>query len=516
MVSEMDAAALYFAAVVLVCTSLLSNKKRSSASVRLEALLQELGASESEWLYKAEGGANVAYTYAGGCRALRGHLLRLRKVQPDRKLLENVGELLPHDPMTYAQCVMRPRIGEEYVVPGVEVRMQSEILASFNCRLHAEPKRSHTRRYDTIDVDAGKAVLMVDHTFLVEPWAQMRRRQAAPTRTTDICVEIKPKSGVCQVGPQAKSTVCRFCMHQVQKCRKAGAGCEMSMYCPMALYSEDPSIVKQALYGLLQTPQNNFRLFVNGLHVDGPATGCGSACCSPWVCNALAAVSGLVVGSTSGPRPCSAQLLVDTLTQVLMADGILQKLRSVQADTPLVEEIWRDYQTLCGLRIPSHSDEGMLLTQALQDEFKAHAGRVESYLASAPSELRTKFEKFFISTTAKDCSLMVTLQMQTPGAAEILAPSAVIPSDVSHTTELETGHVGDEHLRRNRGMLHMEREGLDVHYSIAIVDLDPKPFSRIPHYAALERELQDLYARHGADVMKTAGKTCFASALVDS
>jgi hypothetical protein len=52
------------------------------------------------------------------------------------------------------------------------------------------------------------------------------------------------------------------------------------------------------------------------------------------------------------------------------------------------------------------------------------------------------------------------------------------------------------------------RVAVEVDYRVTVVDVDPKPLARLPHYARLEAALCATHAAHGARVMAAAGAAC--------
>jgi len=81
-----------------------------------------------------------------------------------------------------------------------------------------------------------------------------------------ICVEIKPKQGFLpspESLPQdmlVKSKVSRFCLKQFHKLKK-GRVSVLSKYCPLDLFSGCLQRQRRAIESLLETPQNNLRIF---------------------------------------------------------------------------------------------------------------------------------------------------------------------------------------------------------------------------------------------------------------
>ncbi|KAJ2715863.1 hypothetical protein H4R19_000964 [Coemansia spiralis] len=85
-----------------------------------------------------------------------------------------------------------------------------------------------------------------------------------------VTVELKPKwgflpqSALISPASRVKSQTCRYCMHQHLKHGADGT----SALCPLDLFSESRERVTHALDCLAQSPQNNLRVFVDGIQVD--------------------------------------------------------------------------------------------------------------------------------------------------------------------------------------------------------------------------------------------------------
>lgn len=91
------------------------------------------------------------------------------------------------------------------------------------------------------------------------------------SRNFTLSFEIKPKKAYMlpQTSVQkGKAQVCKFCMHQCLKF-KDGKFSEMSGFCPLDFFSGDRRRMKQALRGLVQAPQHQLKICKNGEEVYG-------------------------------------------------------------------------------------------------------------------------------------------------------------------------------------------------------------------------------------------------------
>merc|ERR1712223_2354679 len=75
-----------------------------------------------------------------------------------------------------------------------------------------------------------------------------------------LAIEIKPKSGLFS-GPG----LCKFCLKQYYKLHVTKEVDRRSQYCPMDLFSGDSARMSRAIKALLDAPQNNLRLLVDGV-----------------------------------------------------------------------------------------------------------------------------------------------------------------------------------------------------------------------------------------------------------
>ncbi|KAL2911968.1 hypothetical protein HK105_208578 [Polyrhizophydium stewartii] len=200
--------------------------------------------------------ASLVPTSAGG---LAGAVLRLAKVPEEQTA--GRGTSTAQDTMAFHAAAVSALLGSRFVPDAAVVRIDPEQLRMVAETI--EPWRPPCRRHRPIDTTQSTVVLM-ESTLA----ARIPRGLSAATATS-ISVEIKPKWGF--VPPETMGRLCRFCAHQVVKATKASAYAfaggnhpQTSRFCPLRLFSDDGSLVEDAVRTLIDTPQNNFRLFSNG------------------------------------------------------------------------------------------------------------------------------------------------------------------------------------------------------------------------------------------------------------
>ena len=459
--------------------------------------------------FKAEGSANACF------RLPDGALLRLRKAgrrvpppSPDAPR----HRLYPTDPLAFAVDVMSPALGEGRVVPGVSVPLGAGFLPALQARFgrggDLSSAREKGRRDESLDATAVTGVLMRDCSLL-----------RTPTPVPVFCAEIKPKSGV--LGWAAGGTphpACRYCMHQVAKAAaKAGlvvggdrtppalqsAAGALSSYCPLQLYSGKRGVVRHAVGCLLGDPQNNFRLFVDGQLLFNCES--GGAHATPdarlrllegWLAPLADAVAARSTPSID-PSPPAARPGCDLLTRVLEAmlleDGVLTALHAAQAAAPRgVWPVYSGYLARCGEGVPADCVPGRPPPPHLVATLAEQAASVEAALlreeaggAPGPAD---DARAFLLSTSAKDCSLLLTFSVVDD--ADIDAPSP------------------DQLLRVSLP----GRALLTLRTSLVVVDLDPKALSRVPYYALQDCDIRGAYDAFAPALYALAGgRSCGAS-----
>lgn len=524
-----------------------------------------------DWLYKAEGSANVAWQYTGSCPALATSILRLTKATRRGLSLGGIGadRLLPEDPLEHASAVMRPLLGAPYVIPGARVQVSATFMAAMQARLACLPAsvRPERRRLDRLDDALESIVLMLDHSLLhpSAPAPPLRSR-----RPVTFCVELKPKSGVARSGPAAEP--CRYCAHQALKACEAAhvspatlRGCTdsahssvaavaavaqlASRYCPLDLYSGDAARVRVACGRLVESPQNNLRVFVDGRLAfssevlaglrlgggGGAADGDGCAG-SEAPLNVLEAVLREYAPFNALPPPCAPRpphhaeelparselhappavaALCDALSAVLVAEAaLLGRLRDVQAaDGGGLAAVWPLFQRLIKGAM-SAGGESPAWQEA--DEAPSHAAMAAAEAALVGAARRgddaeavaaaASLRSFLVSTCAKDCSVLVAMQLGPEEEDEEEEPSAdsAPPSKDAPAPTTDSGGM------RGRVAVPWPSSSspshLAAHYSVAVVDLDPKPLGRLPHWVAQDAEIRAAWADAGPAIWRALGR----------
>ena len=289
------------------------------------------------WVYKVEGAANITFSFHYNSTVLpnkyalfNGLILRIKKFkknqhpqQPqspsslvDISNVRTYQSLFPTDGLLFAEEIIRPLLGTEYIIPGISITLPLHCFITLNTILqNSIVIRPYKRQYDKIDMNHLSVVLMLDHTLL-SGLLKNTSTLSIPSSLVlsspihsfpTLCFEIKPKAGIipqCVDGyiySSLYSKACRYCMHQISKglelcttssstksssnnlllcsiCHQHSSvssnyhlcntclntiSTSISHYCPINLYSHNYYRIYNALLSLLSSPQNNFRIFEN-------------------------------------------------------------------------------------------------------------------------------------------------------------------------------------------------------------------------------------------------------------
>ncbi|KAL0438515.1 UNVERIFIED_CONTAM: Inositol-pentakisphosphate 2-kinase [Sesamum latifolium] len=239
-----------------------------------------LGAKDAvEWIYRGEGAANLVLAYCGSAPKFVGKVLRIQKVPANGSECENGHSALTKlecilwgkfegivsaptretAEQLYVQKVMCPLLGSEHVDAGIHVLVSREFLEAVEKKVLGQ--RPSWR------VDAAKVNPLCDSVLLIADHSKFPHG----IFKEDFCisVEIKPKGGFLPVSEfiaeenAVKKKIPRFKMHQLLKLHQ-GKIRKLSKYDPLDMFSGSKDRVQRAIKSLFLTPQNNFRVFLNG------------------------------------------------------------------------------------------------------------------------------------------------------------------------------------------------------------------------------------------------------------
>ncbi|KAF9546578.1 Inositol-pentakisphosphate 2-kinase [Mortierella hygrophila] len=471
------------------------------------------------WKYRAEGNANIVLQYIGPHSHLRNTVLRLRKANRlDDPGTELQGTNFGDDTMTkkdltveshFATEVIGLLLGQEFVEQLIAVALPPGFLPSL--ALAIEPSRPESRRQKGIDLAQSVGFLALDHTRFIKP---------SPGQS-DVAVEIKPKwgfltkSAFLRKDQDIKRRKCRFCMYQHQKIKTGQEG-TLSKYCPIDLFSGTELLVQDAVDALVDTPQNNLRLFVDGIQKSVNRESMAQCLSAP----STSATTQLQEQQQKrkpqwmeGDDPLDYEeddsgpvRLTDVLTKILIESPLLRRLGRLQQalDSLDVETVHQLYTYLIehdAAHLPEPTVEEFLETAEAfmdrtdmnammtedQDTFESHnaagLGFEPEDLEELPEPLQLHFiREFLLSATLKDCSILITIQRDTATVGVATTANATLSR-----LEVDAGSEFHEACHRIK-----VKEEMFL-YKIICIDLDPKKMTSVPMYLKKDRTIVNHY-----------------------
>ncbi|XP_053609443.1 inositol-pentakisphosphate 2-kinase-like isoform X1 [Plodia interpunctella] len=285
---------------------------------------------------------------------------------------------------------------------------------------------------------------------------------------TNYCLEIKPKEGFMSNSLRRYSK-CYYCMKQFLKLHENKID-SVSKYCPLDLFSGDKMLMKKALLNLIDNPQNNLKLFKNGMLVYHEKS-LRSAFDS--IMKEIAIFQGninLFLDSIIAIFLCGSERLTcvpetsDNFTDTSAADlcteniklspnNFLHKLLEIQklSETPVdSEEILMESTDYVSSFIEIIDAERLILTD------EKHRQRL--YSVCNPQYLA------LIGSVVKDCSIMISF-------SEYLEDG------------VPTIQIGDQKLS----------------YKLAVTDLEPKSAKTLLKRKETEKKLVEIYEKYAGN-----------------
>jgi len=408
------------------------------------------GSTASEaanWAYIAEGALNLTCGYVGSEDALRGCVLRVRKRNEEATGGKESDSNPWSESLRFIESKVVPWLGSRYVHRSMPVDFPDGFIEALAAKI--EGARPVKRRKHSLDFSVQTGLLMVNNTIIPEG------KVGEPT----VCFELKVKWGFLPSSPfithEIKKTVDRFTLHQKLKNTKQKVD-SLSNYNPLDLFSFEPERIMKALRGLVETPQNNFRMFIDGKMIYPDENGKGS----PEDFAELLPQS-LV----------SVDTVLETLCEILSREPLLHRIKSMQElDDCDIEGVWPVYQQVLA------RNETI---QPLDDKEIIEKRPRPSTLPEDKESQHDLIRRFLLSATAKDCSVMIAMK---PAGDLISEETQESPPSKDAPVEVEQM---DRVLSREK----------DILYTIAIVDLDPKPIEKMQHWFDVDQEIAKSYSK---------------------
>lgn len=423
-----------------------------------------------DWIYKGEGAVNLVLSYTGTSPNFIGKVLRVQKVKRNESEYEKApsalskheclvwketGDLLSASTKDianhiYVQQVMCPLLGSQHIDAGVRVQVTREFLESIhNGVLFQRPSwRAENARVNT---QCDSAILMSDHSIFPH---------GVHEEEVCIAVEIKPKCGFLPISRfireenAAKKRISRFKLHQILKFHQRKIS-QISEYDPLDMFSASKGRVLKSVKDLFLTPQNNFRVFLNGSLVFGSLGG-GADDTDARIAQAFEdTLKDVIQADDEGMRtPNFLQLVAEAVSE----SGVMDRLLQVQKlDVFDVEGAIHAYYDAVSQPCVVCRDlgEAKLLNRSYES------------LHSIPIDESLKIVRdFLISSTAKDLSLMISFRPRGKG-------NPASPYDV----------------------VFLESINQSFDYKASFIDLDMKPLERMVYYYKLDQEIVGCYNR---------------------
>ncbi|XP_044510885.1 inositol-pentakisphosphate 2-kinase-like isoform X2 [Mangifera indica] len=390
----------------------------------------------ADWVYRGEGAVNLVLAYTGTSPAFIGKVMRIQKVPRSKtakkqvegvngcSVLERHAQLVWRDnaelllasnketlEQLYIQHVMSPLLGPKHVDAGLRVLVTRAFLeyVQYNalCRRPAS-------RVDAAEVDThcDSVLLLSDHTVFP---------QGILNGEPCLAVEIKIS--------------------------------ELSDYDPLDLFSGSKERMSKAIKALYVTPQNNFRVFLNGSLILG---GLGGATGSTNFATEKAFEDALkcVIQADDGLRTNS---FIQLVSEAVYHAGIMDRLLEAQK---------LDY---CDIEGAIHAYYNIIsqpckACKNLDEQKVSH--RYSSLHCITLDESLKIVRDYLISSTAKDCSLMICFR---PKGAEV--------SESSHNS------------------VYLESTKQVFEYKVYFIDLDLKPLEKLEKHYEKDKKIVSCYSQ---------------------
>lgn len=181
---------------------------------------------------------------------------------------------------------------------------------------------------------------------------------------------------------------------------------EISAYDPLDLFSGSSDRVHKAIKGLFETPQNNFRVFLNGSLILGGLGGNADAT-SCEVGETFENALKCVIQAVDGQR---TQCFLDLISKTIFSSGLLNKVLEVQKlDNADIEGAIHAYYNVIS--------QPCAVCNKLSAEDQL-SERYSSLHSISNDESMKIVRNYLIAATAKDLSMMISFRPREDGSVE--------------------------------------------------------------------------------------------------
>ncbi|EPS63025.1 hypothetical protein M569_11760, partial [Genlisea aurea] len=420
-----------------------------------------------EWAYRGEGAVNLVLAYCGNSPNFVGKVLRIQKIATNGSEYENGqhSSLTTHECLMwgdlegivsaptmeeaeqmYVQEVLCPLLGAEHVDAGIRVLVSKEFLEAVECQV--------LRQRPSWRVDAAKVNPMCDSGLLIADHSIFPHVSGIFSEDFCVSIEIKPKAGILPDSEYideenaVKRRITRFRMHQALKL-KQGKISKLSKYDPLDMFSGSKDRVQNAVTALFETPQNNFRVFLNGSLIFGGMDG------SDFTVDRTFGDGLKHLFRTKDESRSHTKLFLELVAETLFESRLLNRLLEVQKlDAFDIEGAIHHYYDVISENC----------AVCLRKGESRSSGRY-STLHSMPHDEKLKTVRdYLISATAKDLSMMISFKPGT--AADMASRYDVVSLESTHQTFC---------------------------YKASFIDLDMKPLKKMEYYYELDQKIVKCY-----------------------
>uniref|UniRef100_A0A1J3EFS7 Inositol-pentakisphosphate 2-kinase n=1 Tax=Noccaea caerulescens TaxID=107243 RepID=A0A1J3EFS7_NOCCA len=417
-----------------------------------------------DWSYRGEGAVNLVLAYTGSSPTFLGKIMRIQKMPKEGK--QENGETSENEKLIWGEfkdlvsCqnkeiveflfvkhVMTPLLGHKHANAGMRLLVAKEFLESVESIVTSQ-RPSWRAHAASVDTNRNSVLLMDDLTLFAHGHVEDK---------PCLSVEIKPKCGFLPSSSfiaeenVIKKSITRFQMHQVLKLKENEIS-EISEYDPLDLFSGSKDRIHKAIRALYATPQNNFRVFLNGSLVFGGLGG-GISKTTTKTEQEFDHLLKDIIRTEDGLR---ANHFIELVAETVYASGVFDQLLDVQKlDKYNIEGAIHVYYDLVEKPCKVCRE---LEKSALTNQF--------SFMHSIPVDEKVNVLKdFLISATAKDCSVMISFRSTEDG----------ISRSSSHSN------------------LNLESAKQEFDYKVHFIDLDMRPLKKMEVYYKLDKKIMKTY-----------------------